>query len=31
MNKIQRSGLVKSKAQQKEQKLYTYDLDQAQL
>ncbi|CAD8163543.1 unnamed protein product [Paramecium octaurelia] len=31
MNKIQRSGLVKSKAQQKEQKLYTYDLDQAHL
>ncbi|CAD8077655.1 unnamed protein product [Paramecium sonneborni] len=31
INKIQRSGLVKSKAQQKEQKLYTYDLDQTQL
>ncbi|CAD8156215.1 unnamed protein product [Paramecium pentaurelia] len=31
INKIQRSGLVKSKAQQKEQKLYTYDLDQNQL
>ncbi|CAD8078342.1 unnamed protein product [Paramecium sonneborni] len=31
INKIQRSGLVKSKAQQKEQKLFIYDLDQNQL